>query len=114
MRLIFATATVLAANLSAAAACADQAIDAPVTEAVSFADLDLTSKSDRTTLQRRVRYTIGSLCPGDDGASPAPPFPESGCVRAKLKDARVQMDRAFARAERHPMLAAAPSGKSAR
>lgn len=114
MRLIFVTASVLAATLGAQPALAGPANDALVTEFVSYADLDLTLKADRAKLERRVRSTIKRFCPGVQEATPAPPSTDPKCFQAKLKEVRVQMDRAFAQADRGPSLAAARPSKSHR
>ena len=108
MKPTFVTASALALNFAAQPAHAAPADDGPVTETVSFADLDLSSRSDQAKLEKRVRSTIGRLCPGDNGASPASPSPDPTCFRVKLKDARAQMDRAIARANGGALFASAP------
>lgn len=108
MRLTFVTATALALNFAAQPALAALAEDAQVTVRVGFADLDLTLESDRAKLENRVRSTVGRLCRGENGASPASPYPNAACFRAKMQDARVQMDRAIARANGGALFAAAP------
>jgi UrcA family protein len=100
------TAAALAANLAAPAVAAP-AIDPVVSEAVSFADLNLTSKSDQARLERRVHLAVAGMCPGNDRASPAPPLPDPECFEATMKKVRPQMDRAIARANVGEALAAA-------
>lgn len=107
-----ALATLTAATLSAAPALAQNIDELTVTghgpraqslsEAVSYADLDLTLRADRATLERRVSDTAGRLC---DELNQDPASRHNlgkSCKDIAVRDAMGQVRQAFADASSSP------------
>src|SRR5438445_13684469 len=61
--------------------------EAPATEVVHFADLDVSSKSGQTRLRNRISFAAYRLCLVDSPASPSPAIADTACFRSAIKDA---------------------------
>jgi UrcA family protein len=73
-----------------------------LSEAVSYADLDLTRRADRATLQRRVSDTAGRLC-NELNQDPASRHNMGkSCKDVAMRDAMGQVRQAFADASSSP------------
>src|SRR5438270_2438877 len=81
--------------------------EAPATEVVHFADLDVGSRSGQTRLKNRISFAAYRLCLVDSPASPSPATTDPACFRAAMKDAILQMQRAIAVATRPTTVASA-------
>ena len=81
--------------------------EAPATEAVHFADLDVGSKTGQTRLKNRISFAAYRLCLVDSPASPSPATADPACFRAAMKDASLQMQRVIALATRPTSVASA-------
>jgi UrcA family protein len=112
MRYLALATFTAAAALSAAPALAQDIDTLTVTghgpraqslsEAVSYADLDLTLRADRATLQRRVSDTAGRLC---DELNQDPATHHNmgkSCKDVAIRDAMGQVRQAFADASASP------------
>lgn len=107
-----ALATLAAATLSAAPALAQDIDTLTVTghgpraqslsEAVSYADLDLTQRADRATLQRRVSDTAGRLCNQLNQDPATHHNMGKSCKDVAIRDAMGQVRQAFADASSSP------------
>jgi UrcA family protein len=78
-----------------------------LSETVSYADLDLTQKSQRTILQRRVSDAAGRICDRLNEARPGPGNLGHSCQDIAIRGASDQMRLAFADAREVSRLAAA-------
>ena len=76
------------------------------TQEVRYDDLDLTKVSDQLRFKHRLAWAASVLCKEVDNEMPVPPV-DPVCYRMTLQRAVQQMDRAIARAEGGPRLAAA-------
>lgn len=68
-------------------------VDAPPSERVSFADLNLGSLEGRATLERRIAAAVERVC--SDGSLDLPwgQFEKQSCIHAALSKAHFQRDR---------------------
>jgi UrcA family protein len=86
------------AGVAVLAAAPASAKDAPVSETISYHDLDLSSPKDQARLQRRVGSVAASLCSQVTGATPAPARVDWACYRQTVEAAQADVDRAIAAA----------------
>ena len=72
--------------------------DVPVTEGVTYEDLNLTLPKDQAKLKRRIGYAASRVCAEVFSVTPSPLFANSKCFRAAIKNADSQMKAAITRA----------------
>ena len=97
--LIFAVAAYVAASLQSGTPAQ------PVTVAVRYGDLDLTSAKGQGRLKHRIESAASWICAEVTSATPAPASVNPECFRETTKDALAQMARAVARASNGNSLA---------
>src|SRR5579859_6625424 len=112
MRYLALATLTAAAALAAAPALAQNIDELTVTghgpraqslsEAVSYADLDLTQRADRATLQRRVSDTAGRLCNQLNQDPATHHNMGKSCKDIAIRDAMGQVRQAFADASSSP------------
>ena len=81
--------------------------DPPVTERISYADLNLGSAAGQNRLKDRIGYAAYRLCLIDSTATPSPAVADPGCSRKVMAEGLAQMQRAVARSSSGPALAQA-------
>jgi UrcA family protein len=86
------------AGLAVAAATPAAGKEPPVIETVSYHDLDLSSASDQTRLQRRIASVASRMCAEVTGATPAPAPVDWACYRQTVAAAQADVQRAIAAA----------------
>lgn len=90
----------LAAALLVAPAAAQNLAPAGSSQIVEFADLDLTSDSGRTALDRRIRAAVQSVCGTESSADPRGRHNVRDCRAETLSLANAARDQAIAAAQR--------------
>lgn len=91
----------IAAALAATAAAPALAADAPRSQTIRYADLDLSRPEGRATLDRRIERAIQSVCAGPAGAATLYDAQASArCIRLTRIEARRAADLAAAKAGR--------------
>jgi UrcA family protein len=106
--ILLAPFALTASTFGAAAIAAPRpAREAPVTEAVHYADLDLGSTIGQKRLKNRVSFAAYLVCLVDSPASPSTAIADPECFRSAMKDAGLQMQRAIALATSQKTVASA-------
>ena len=86
------------AGVAVLAAAPASAKDAPVSETISYHDLDLSSPKDQARLQRRIASVASRMCAQVTGATPAPAPVDWGCYRETVDAVQADVQRAVAAA----------------